>query len=361
MPGEIAAVDRRHVERRAAAAASACRTSCRSVRGRAAACRSVSSVLAAALDQACPCRHVAEVVRGEVRQQRQADVGRRRAMRDDRRADVPGCCPAAASCRPRRRGSRRNAQVRRAVVRRKSVSSVVKRLGAAAIGRLSHHAISGASQPQQQHRRGDRPAPAAAHASRYMADARSPAPARSTSRGTRRAIAVARVALDFARRRPLQQVPARDQHAHAGAHDRVEAEVRFVRQAREREQRVARNAAPRDCADARRCCAEQRLRRLAQPDRACSRRAPAANVHAEHRQRPQPRRRQHDPAQQQQQRSAPPARGCGAGCRGSSTATAATADCVRRCRRRPARAATASARSASRRESSDGGGCTSAP
>ncbi len=65
-------------------------------------------------------RNVAEVVGGEVRQQREAHVGGRGPVRDGRRPDAPGSCPAAANGPAVRRRSRRTPRSGAPAARRKS-------------------------------------------------------------------------------------------------------------------------------------------------------------------------------------------------------------------------------------------------
>ena len=65
----------------AAAAATACRTSCRSDPGAVPGPPSCASAFAVR-SISCPAANVAEVVRGQIREQRQSHVGRRGAMRD---------------------------------------------------------------------------------------------------------------------------------------------------------------------------------------------------------------------------------------------------------------------------------------
>ena len=86
----------------------------------------------------------------------EADIGRRRAVGDDRAWDLPGNCPAAACCRRGRRISRRTARCaaqQAEALRTSSPSSV--RWPAARGGRLAHRAIDGRDDPQAAERRGD--------------------------------------------------------------------------------------------------------------------------------------------------------------------------------------------------------------
>ena len=139
----------------AAAAASACRTSCRSARGGAPAAPCVRKRRARALEQLSG-GDVAEVVGRQVRQQRQADVGRRGAMRDARDRDAPGSCRAAASGPRRRRRCRRTPRscARSCAGRRVCAARQLRR--AAPSGRLEPPGERGAANQSSKHRRGER-------------------------------------------------------------------------------------------------------------------------------------------------------------------------------------------------------------
>ena len=130
-----------------------------------------------------------------------------------------------------------------------------------------------------------------------------------------------------ARRVPFEQSLVGDQHAPGGAHNRIQTEKRLVWQACEREGSLSEVPAGRaPCGGE--VLPQRHIDRLLKhiQDRGNQRRN---QDDPEHRQGPEPGRRQHRPAQQQQecQRRG---RDCAAGCRRSSSGTASRAGFSRR-------------------------------
>ena len=203
--GEIAAVHRGHVARRQRTQRAACRTSCRDGR---------DGARAAAAWRACSRRRSSMSSRPSQpksrarldRQQVQADVGGRRAMRDDRRRDLPGSCPAAGDCRrPSTNVSKKRPDAPRdAQQLERSTRLAARRCGAAPSWACSAHARSAGAPPQQQQR------PRAAEAGRVARAARSGARDHDDGRALERPDErpQARSAPAFALRggRPLEQL-----------------------------------------------------------------------------------------------------------------------------------------------------------
>ena len=235
MAREVSAVHRRDVERAAAAPATACRTSCR------------NGLDAAPGSPSCaaysPCaRRVAPAECSRSRRRpgsRAAQAPCWSATCDGRprRRGIPGSCPAAASGLPGRRRFRRTprscAQASAERGSGRADSAALRR----ASGRLIHQATAG----EANHR--TRMGPAAASATGlaiaevnrrgggdhggdpHRPDKRPPGPSPRLRSG-------------LARRSPFEKPLVRDQHPPRRAHDRVQAEKRLVRQARERKRRL---------------------------------------------------------------------------------------------------------------------------
>ena len=88
----------------------------------------------------------AEIAGSGGRQQQKPDIGRRCPMGDDRVADPPGSCPAAACCRPAVTNVSKKRQVRRAISRSDLASDAeIARLPASAGATLTQRAIAGAN------------------------------------------------------------------------------------------------------------------------------------------------------------------------------------------------------------------------
>ena len=202
-------------------------------------------------------------------------------------------CPAAASGLPAPTKVSKNAQVLRASLRRKTrLRRRRARAARRASGRLIHQAMQRARRATAAGSARPPPARRARDASRQQRRRNRERPARSTSSAAKPARSAPPPAIDVARRRPFQQLPARDEHAPQRAHDRVEAEARLVRQAGERERRLRERAARPSARSPARCCAQQRRRRGLR-SKLERREALAAgrSMIAEHRQRPEPGRR----------------------------------------------------------------------
>ena len=298
MAGEVAAVDRRDVARRqrlqgprvvpvvevAVVALERCHGAKASRR---------------ALDQRAG-GDVAEIVGGEVGEQRQADVGRRGAVGDHAGRvflEVVGRQPVVLRADERSK----NAQVLRAIRRRKSVCAAVRRASRRRSGRLEPPGEDGRAQPQQR-------APAAATVSAVGLSRRKP----TRTPRARRAGAIhierklaprlpARRARSLVDGRPFQQAALRER-ACATAVRRIASRLThgLVRQAGEPERRLARlpPVAAHDGATmlAQRACSRG-LRSNA--DEADQQRRDQDD--AEHGERPGPRARRDEPADQQQQ------------------------------------------------------------
>ena len=129
----------------------------------------------------------------------------------------------------------------------------------------------------------------------------------------------------LARRRPLEQLAAADEHSPMRAHDRVRVEPRFVWKAGERKGELDR-AARRTARDVNpRCCEDRHVARtfaVARPAVAIS---GGTSEDAERDQRPPPGRSREWSIPGPAAAAKPAERDCGAGCRRSSTATAAKA------------------------------------
>ena len=187
-------------------------------------------------------------------------------------------------------------------------------------------------------------------------------PERSTSTGSTsqarsglRRVGTATIGFVGGRRIPFEQPPMRDQHPPRGAHDRIEADRRLVRQKRERQRRL-RDVPAGDASpwrrDAGRSSTSSGLRNRSTMQRTGRRK----QQDRDHHQCPQPGLRKHRPAEQQQQRQR----------RRDEAAPQVVEDLPLRQRRQRipdavacrgrARAAAAIPRAASRRESSDAGG-----
>ena len=124
-------------------------------------------------------------------------------------------------------------------------------------------------------------------------------PSRPTWIGTRRAGSIVRAAC-VARRRPLQQPGAGEQHPSRGAHDRIETEAGLIGEAHEREAHLQRRAGLPRCATSTRCWPSSTSRGLRNRSNIESKQRWHRDD-PDDRQRPEPCRRQHRPAQQQQQ------------------------------------------------------------
>ncbi len=141
MAGEVAAVHRRDVARRQRLQRLACRTSCRNALGAAPGRPSCAACSPCARRAVRP-----ECSRSRRRTDSPAAPARCWSAMCDarpRQRDAPDSCRAAANDPPGRRRSSKNAQVRRASARRKSVCSTVRLALRRASGRLIHQAMAG--------------------------------------------------------------------------------------------------------------------------------------------------------------------------------------------------------------------------
>ena len=206
-----------------------------------------------------PARDVAEVVRGQVRQQREPHVGRRGAVRDDGNRMllvIVGRQPVIL--RDRRKSRRTPRSCARPCAGRRSDPASAAPRGARAVG-------SATTRWRARRATGARIGAAAASAAglarsepERCGDGRDRADPHRATGGD----AIVR-SPQVARRGPFQQPGTREEHPAGRANDRVQAEERLVGQAREREGRLCqvarrRSAMPRRGAGAtarRRACA----------------------------------------------------------------------------------------------------------
>ena len=187
-----------------------------------------------ALDE-LPRRKVSEVVGGQVREERKPHVGRRRAMGDRgdavflvvvRRQPMVFRADEGLEERP---GPPRKLPEKEDLVRRKGRPAASERAA-------DPPGDGGGGEPQGQDGPGrrQRGRPRKREVDRRGGGDRGGDPHRSEK--IRRALAA--IAVRGPRRSPLEKPLAREQHPPGRAHDRVEAEKRLVRQARERERRL---------------------------------------------------------------------------------------------------------------------------